>query len=91
MMKDKDYKRYLSIVVQNFCKVVATTPHNPRSLEARKLAQAASAFCADCVSIDEPLEALNYAKGVTNENDAIVVCGSFYLAAEVRNNLKTAN
>jgi len=91
MMKDKDYKRYMSIVVTNFSKVIATKPHNSRSLDAQTLAESASEFCSDCVCIEEPTDAVNYAKNVACVDDVIIVCGSFYLASEVRKNLKTAN
>ena len=84
MMADKDIDAYLSIVAPKCRKIITTTPNNPRAISAEKLKQMAEKYCNDVVAIDNPIEAVQQ-KNVT------LVCGSFFLARDVRNYLLKSN
>lgn len=84
MMADKDYSSYLSEVACHADVFIATKADVPRALAADELCEAAKAFCADRYSISEPAKAITAAHNITEENDALIVCGSFYLAGEIR-------
>lgn len=88
-MEDKEYNKYLSIVAPHFSKIVATTPDNPRSLDANELKKCADAFCACVVSESDVAKSVDKVMGFLSTADALVVCGSFYLASDVRNIIKT--
>ena len=84
MMADKDYKSYLSLVAPFASLFISTKANVPRALSSDELKIAAEEFCENCKSIENPCKAVEYAIKEANSNDAIVVCGSFYLAGEVR-------
>ena len=81
MMADKDVDAYLEKVVPSFDKVITLMPENPRSMTAEELAQMAKKYCDNCLPAASPEEAVELA--LENE-DVVVVCGSFYMASEVR-------
>lgn len=82
MMKDKDVDGYLSVIAPHLDRIITTTPDNPRSMPAEELKQLALKYCDDVIAIDEPKSAIEIAK---QDKDFKLVCGSFYLAREVRN------
>lgn len=87
MMEDKDYNAYLRIVAPFASIFVATKADVPRALSSDELCENAKAFCNDCYSIPDPLKAIRVAANVTENDDALIICGSFYLAGEIRENL----
>lgn len=82
MMKDKDVDGYLSIIAPHLNRIITTTPENPRSMPADELKQLAQKYCKDVVAVDSSNEAVALAK---QDENFKLVCGSFYLAREVRN------
>lgn len=82
MMKDKDVDGYLSIIAPHLDRIITTTPENPRSMPAEELKQLAQKYCKDVVAVDSSNEAVALAK---QDENFKLVCGSFYLAREVRN------
>ncbi len=85
LMGDKDCESYLRIVAPLFDKMYLTAPDNPRSLPPQELCTLAKKYCKDCVAVTSPIEACEAALEDAKSNDATaVVCGSFYLAGEVR-------
>lgn len=84
MMADKDCKKALSNVVPLFSKLIAVKPSNPRSMEAGELADIASDLGTEAVGIASPEEGIKQAFSEIEEYDALIVCGSLYLAGDVR-------
>ena len=82
MMKDKDVDGYLSIIAPHLNRIITTTPDNPRSIPAEELKHLAQKYCKDVVAVDSSNEAVALAK---QDENFKLVCGSFYLAREVRN------
>lgn len=85
MMADKDINSYLSEVVPLMDEVICVKPMNPRSMKADDLVKACENYCDKCLPMenDEAVEtAFKYLSD--NENSALVVCGSFYMASEIR-------
>lgn len=87
MMADKDYLSYLSEVAVYADTFIATKADVPRALSSDELMCSASGFCKQCYSIPNPYCAVEKAKEFLSDNSAIIVCGSFYLAGEIRNEL----
>lgn len=87
MMADKDYMSYMRIVAPFASVFVATKADVPRALSSDELCETAKEFCSDCYSISDPLKAIQAAGNITEKDDAMIVCGSFYLAGEIRDNL----
>lgn len=85
MMADKDYASYMKIVAPFADKFIASHADVPRALSSEELAEHAKKYCSDVISVSDPLDAVKLAKDLTKDSDAMIVCGSFYLAGEVRN------
>jgi dihydrofolate synthase/folylpolyglutamate synthase len=79
MMRDKDVEGYLSIIAPKCKKIITTTPNNPRSMPCDELQQIAKKYCSNVVAVDNPLSAV--------EQEHTLVCGSFYLARDLRKKL----
>ncbi len=84
MMADKDSAAALETVGPMFQKIVTVRPENPRSLSAEDLAKTASRFCPKVIPAGSFKEALDRAMEDLREEDALIACGSFYMAGELR-------
>jgi dihydrofolate synthase / folylpolyglutamate synthase len=87
MMADKDYKKYLSITAPLFDTVIATRPVIARALDAKVLAENAGLFCKNSFAVEDAGDAFVKAVSLANANDVIIICGSFYLASELRKSI----
>lgn len=89
MMADKNVESYLEKVAPLCTFVAATTvADNPRAMSADELEQKAKKYCCNTISFDSAAEAIEYAKNNIDDYDCLLVCGSLYLAGEVRSKLK---
>lgn len=88
IMADKDSREFLEAVGPMFDKIVTITPNWGRALPAGQLAEVARQFCGDVVTAETCGEALAAAMKGMSWEDALVVCGSFYLASEIREQLR---
>ena len=84
MMKDKDVDGYLSLIAPHCDMIITVTPSNPRALEAEKLAELASKYCNNVIVCDNIISALELLK---KQNSFKLICGSFYLARDIRKDL----
>lgn len=84
LMQDKDVEFYLKVVAPHCEKIIATQPSNPRSMPAEELSKIASKHCSNVTAVCNPQEAVEAAK---KDYDFLLVCGSFYLARDVRKDL----
>ena len=87
IMADKDYDTYLSNVAPFANEFIATKADVPRALESDKLKEDASRYCNNCIEIKNPAQAVAFALDNAEIDDIIIICGSFYLAGEVRENI----
>lgn len=84
MMADKDCNAYLKIIAPRCRKIITTETSNPRTLAAQNLAEIAGRYCNSVTYEKNPHKALELAK---KENMFILVCGSFFLARDIRKDL----
>lgn len=82
MMRDKDIYGYLSIIAPFCDRIITVSPNNSRAISADELKNIAKKYCAKVSSAYSAVDAINRAKQYNNFH---LVCGSFYLAREVRN------
>ena len=87
MMADKDCAKALDHLLPLFAKVIAVTPSNPRAMQAADFRRLVESSGVPCVAVDDPQKAVTIAFSQINAYDALVVCGSLYLAADVRTTL----
>lgn len=79
MMADKNVDGYLDLVARKCKMIITTTPNNPRSMNSNELKTIAEKYCDNVISVENPLDAIDYAK----KNGLTLVCGSFYLIREI--------
>ncbi len=87
MLRDKDYRSSFEELAPLFDRMICVTPNNPRALPAGELARTAAELCrteAEIVSCEELDRAFELAVENTGAEDAIIVFGSLYLAADMR-------
>jgi len=91
MMKDKDCARTLSIIAPLCRRMVTVAPDNSRAVPARELAGLAEKFCPDVTAAGSAGEALWFAESSMEPDGLLLVCGSLYLAGELRPRLKNTD
>ena len=85
MMKDKDYK-YCAKKLAPLCeKIYTTTVSNPRSLTAKELAEELKLYGANVKPVDDCGKAYKKAVKKADKDTAVIVCGSLYLASDIKN------
>ncbi|MDD6620640.1 MAG: bifunctional folylpolyglutamate synthase/dihydrofolate synthase [Eubacteriales bacterium] len=82
MMRDKDIDSYLKIIAPHCRRIITTKPSNDRAVSAEELKSIAEKYCPNVMAISNPLQAIK-----VKEYDFLLVCGSFYLARDVRKEL----
>lgn len=85
MMEDKECEKAISFIARHCKKIIATTPDNPRSMKAEKLRSIALRYCDDCIAVASPEKAVKLL--LADKLCPKLVCGSFYLAGDVRETL----
>jgi len=84
VMEDKDVSSVVEHLAPLAKRIVTTTPSNDRAMKAEALAEKAKAFCSDVTPCDDPCKAFDLARSLTSPSEALIVCGSLYLAGDVR-------
>ena len=84
MLKDKDSRSSLRSLASLFQALITASPKNPRALPAAELADRAREYCSQVFAEEELSKAICLARKLAGEDGAIVICGSLYLAGEIR-------
>lgn len=84
MMEDKDWTGFLQEILPHAQGVVFTEVPMPRCCPAEQLASAAEKFQIKTEVEENPFLAIEKAKAMAEEGGIVCVCGSLYLAGQVR-------
>lgn len=85
MMKDKNYK-YCAEKLAPLCdRIYTTTVSNPRSLTAKELAAELKAYGVKVKPVDDCGKAYSKALKKADKDSLVLVCGSLYLASDIKN------
>ncbi len=87
MMADKDCKKALGNLMPCFSEIIAVKPSNPRSMDCVELSAIAEGFGVKSSYEELPVEGIKKAFEKIKNFDALIVCGSLYLAGDVREKL----
>lgn len=90
MLKDKDCKNSLSYLKGKLYRLITTTVQdNPRRQTAEELKETAEAYFENIIAEEDFEKAVDLAVDTAEkiENSALLVCGSLYLASDIRNYL----
>ena len=84
MLADKDYIESVKQIAP-LCKQIYTVPiENPRSLTAEQLKESIQPYCKEVTAYLSREEALQTALDQLGKEDTLLICGSLYLAGEMR-------
>lgn len=85
MLADKDSAGSIKLLEGLFEEVITVTVDNPRTLTAQELAEKCRQHFPGVTAFDDNKKALDYAlKKAEEEKIPLVICGSLYLAGELR-------
>ncbi len=84
MLGDKDFSGSMAFIAPLAHRVITVTPQSPRALCADKLAEQVRPFCQNVIAISDSRDAYHRAVSELDEDGIIVICGSLYLASEMR-------
>lgn len=84
MMADKEVEQSLRPLMEKTEIFFAVTPDNPRAMSSVELAKIAGKYSGKVFAVEDVREAVKIAFHSANDNSAIFVVGSLYLAGEVR-------
>lgn len=88
MMRDKDYGYAVKRLAPLCERIYTTEASNPRTLDAKSLAKEAKQYCKKVKPEPNPEKAVNKALKKAKDDDVVLVCGSLYLASDVKKFLK---
>ena len=96
MLADKDVSTSVKLLDGVFDRVYTVPVHNPRAMHPAKLMQQYARFVDDTVTFESAEHAFDMAFEQAEKTDcAVVICGSLYLAGEIRpyiiNKIKAEN
>ncbi len=88
MLADKDYDKAVAQIAP-LCKKIHTVPiDNPRSLRAEELMVSIQPYCREVTAFSSARAGLQAALEQLGEEDSLLICGSLYLASEMRSAVK---
>ena len=87
MMADKDIDKALAHLLPCFSSVITTTPSNQRALDAQSLCEKIREKNVSSRPVPDPIDAVDLGLTLLKNYDAMVVCGSLYLAGDTRRHL----
>lgn len=87
MMADKAVENSLKPLMLKTDVFFAVTPDNPRAMKAHDLAEIASKYSKQVFTVQNIKEAVKISCAAADENAAVLVVGSLYLAGEIRETL----
>ncbi len=84
VMADKEVEKVVAHLAPLASHIITTTPKVSRAMPAAELSEIAARFCPSVSFEDDPCDAFDLALKEYGIGSAIVVCGSLYLAGDVR-------
>ncbi|MBQ6864269.1 MAG: bifunctional folylpolyglutamate synthase/dihydrofolate synthase [Clostridia bacterium] len=84
MMADKEVDKALENLLPCFAQVLTVCPSNPRAMSAAELAEKVKKLTDAVISCENISQAVKMSLQMLCNFDALVICGSLYLAGDVR-------
>jgi len=87
IMADKAWRDFIAELAPLAETVVGCRPSNSRALAPEEIAREAKRYCPKVSAFEDPKEALEHLRGLSSPEDLIVVTGSLFTVADVREGL----
>lgn len=82
VLRGKNEEKMLELLAPYVDRCYTVTPHSPRAIPAKELAQTAKRYFRETAFFENAPQALSHAMQFAE--NGLLICGSLYLAAEVR-------
>lgn len=89
MLADKDVKHCVQIISQVADRMICTSVDNHRALPSAALQKIASKYCPNVLLEEDNEKALEKAFRITPKDGCLLICGSLYLASDMRKHFPT--
>lgn len=85
MLRDKDSLSSIKLLENTFEEIITVPINNPRSLQEKELAEKCKGHFKNVSAVNNVYTAFDYAfEKAKKENLSLIICGSLYLAGEIR-------
>lgn len=84
ILQDKDYEEMLKTVGKYANQLIAVTPNHPRAMHCKVLQNKAEKWCKQVRSYENLHTAVHDVLHELSNDAGLVICGSLYLASEIR-------
>ena len=84
ILKDKKYKDVIDILMPQADAVVLTTPKIDRAIRSGDVYNLAKIYCDNVICEDDYQKAIRFASDIAGRNGVVFICGSLYLASDMR-------
>lgn len=83
MLKDKAYQFAIREIASIAKRMICVKPDSPRALSSFDMKNIAQMYCEECYGYDDAVSAVDTALKCTDNQDTILICGSFYIIEKV--------
>lgn len=90
VLKDKEVSKILKQILPSAAQVFTATPNSDRAMTAEDLKreiEQSGIYQGPVSAVDDPKEAFDKAYAAAKPENAVIVCGSLYLAGDVRSHI----
>ena len=84
MLKDKEYKKSISLILSSFEKIFMVPINNDRSLQLKDIEKLSNNLSSKIIPTSTVDLAVKNSLAILHNSDALVAFGSLYLASEIR-------
>ncbi|MDO4731095.1 MAG: folylpolyglutamate synthase/dihydrofolate synthase family protein [Clostridia bacterium] len=88
ILKDKDYEKMISVIAKSFYKIITVEPDSQRKLESEILCKKINKYNKNTLALKDLYDAVKYVKEENNRDIVVIICGSLYLAKDVKRIVK---
>lgn len=88
ILKDKDYEKMISVIAKSFYKIITVEPDSQRKLESEILCKKINKYNKNTLALKDLYDAVKYVKEENNRDLVVIICGSLYLAKDVKKIVK---
>ncbi|WP_305768435.1 bifunctional folylpolyglutamate synthase/dihydrofolate synthase [Candidatus Epulonipiscium viviparus] len=83
-LRTKDYEEIMKTLLPRANMAIVVAPESKKAAEVDALAATAEKYCDDVQAFADYKEAVKFGMESTKKEDALIICGSLYLASDVR-------
>ncbi len=88
-LRTKDHEEMMKVLLPLATNTLIVRPNNKKAEKLEKLKETAQKYCPNVYEFDDYKGAVAFGQELTKKNDVFIICGSLYLASDVRKLFKS--